>query len=1190
MARISLASIRTRLIFLVLTALLPALGLTLYVGLEQRREAVRHAQNDALNLARHAAAMQGNLVDNARQVLFTLSQLFQVHEQDPALYSAIFANLLKQAEGYTGFVAAKPDGAVFASASALTGPMNLADRPYFQRILQTRDFTIGEYQIGRASGKATIVFAYPVFDATGQMQVILITGLDLEWLNRLIAGSGLPAGATCTVIDRNGVILARYPDSQEFVGKAAPESSIVETMLAQGEGVTEAVGLDGVEHLYGFTPLEHTSRSLFVRIGIPKSVAFADADRKLTRNLIVLGIVTILVLFATRLVGNIFILSHVARLLDAANQVAGGNLSTRLGPPYASGELGQLAMAFDEMAAAIQTRETETQQRNSEIAGLFESTRAILEYRNFKDAARRIFDSCKNTTGATAGYVALLSEDGTENKLMFLDPGGHRCTVDPSLPMPIRGLREDVHRSGKVVYCNDFSQSQWVKLLPQGHADLDNVLFAPLVVEEKVVGFLGLANKPGGFTENDARMATALGELAAVALLNSQTWESLQESNEKLVQHREKLEQLIEERTLELTATNEELRQEINERSRAQKELQLERHNLQGILDSMNDGVCVTNQQYHIDYINPVMEKDFGPAGGRKCYEYFHDRTEVCPECRIQEVFAGKSIQWEWFSSKTGMIYDLFDTPIRSMDGSMSKLEIFRDITERVNKEKESSLLATVVEQAAEGVLVTGADWIIQHMNPAFEHTTGYELEEIVGRHHRIFKSGKHDRVFYQAMRSSLDLGRVWRGRLTSKRKDGSFFDAEAVISPVRDTNGNITNWVTIARDITHEVKLEAQLRQGQKMEALGTLAGGIAHDFNNILGIIFGYVQLAQLTIPRGDEAESHLEEVFKAANRAKDLVKQILAFSRQTEQEHQPIQISLIVKESLKMLRASLPSTIEMRQNIASKGLVLGDPTQIHQVLLNLCTNAAHAMGEKSGVLEVNLLDVDLDADFAALYPDVHPGPYLQLKVSDTGHGMSSETMERIFDPYFTTKAPGEGTGLGLAVVHGIIQSHGGMISVVSEPGQGSTFTVLFPKLQTGTNDLIPAGVFPGVLPTGSESILFVDDEEALCRFWRQTLEGLGYKVTIRTSPVEALEAFRAYPDKFDLVITDMTMPKMTGIEFTKELLSIRPELPVILCTGFIHTLTQENARALGIRELAMKPLLVSDLAGAIRRLLDG
>jgi nitrogen-specific signal transduction histidine kinase len=392
---------------------------------------------------------------------------------------------------------------------------------------------------------------------------------------------------------------------------------------------------------------------------------------------------------------------------------------------------------------------------------------------------------------------------------------------------------------------------------------------------------------------------------------------------------------------------------------------------------------------------------------------------------------------------------------------------------------------------------------------------------------------------------------------------------------------------VAVKRDVTEEVKLETKLRQAQKMEAIGTLAGGIAHDFNNILSLIMGYTELAMHNVSEGSRVRDNMDKVFKASERARDLVKQILAFSRHTEQEQKPVQIHLIAKESLKLLRPSFPTTIEIRQNITSTGTVMADPTQIHQVIMNLCTNAYHAMSDKGGILEVSLTDVELDSDYTAKHLDTHPGPYLKLTVSDTGHGMKKKVLNRIFDPYYTTKEKTGGTGMGLAVVHGIVKSHGGVITVYSEPGKGSTFNVFLPRTESAEGVVEPEEIIP--LPIGKERILFVDDEPFIVDIGKGMLEHLGYTVVTRTSPIEALEAFKAMPDKFDLVITDMTMPKMTGDELAKELMKIRSDIPIILCTGFSELINEEKAKAMGIRAFVMKPVVQRELANAVRKALD-
>ena len=328
------------------------------------------------------------------------------------------------------------------------------------------------------------------------------------------------------------------------------------------------------------------------------------------------------------------------------------------------------------------------------------------------------------------------------------------------------------------------------------------------------------------------------------------------------------------------------------------------------------------------------------------------------------------------------------------------------------------------------------------------------------------------------------------------------------------------------------------------------------------------------------------YLQEVLTAGHRAKDLVQQILAFSRQTELKRTPIQLHLLIQEALGLLRAALPSTIAIQSVIDPySGSVLADPTQIHQVVLNLCTNAAHAMRETGGAIEVLLEPVDVPTDRPTVAANLTAGPYVRLTVRDTGHGMAPEILERIFEPFFTTKDVGEGTGMGLAVVHGIIASCGGAITVESAPGQGATFAVYLPRIAEPTTSTLPS---EEPLSGGSERLMFVDDEEVLVHLWQAALEHLGYTVRVCTGSLEALDVFRAVPQSFDLVITDYTMPTMTGVVLARELRRIRPDIPIILCTGFSDTMTAERAQALGIDDFVLKPLMVRDLSLAIRRVL--
>ncbi|MFH1992877.1 MAG: PAS domain S-box protein [Pseudomonadota bacterium] len=511
---------------------------------------------------------------------------------------------------------------------------------------------------------------------------------------------------------------------------------------------------------------------------------------------------------------------------------------------------------------------------------------------------------------------------------------------------------------------------------------------------------------------------------------------------------------------------------------------------------------------------------------------------------------------------------------------------VFFDITEKKRAEGERLLLATAIEQAAESVIISDRRGTIQYANPAFEALSGFVRNDLVGRNFRIFKSDRHDDTFYKDMWAVISRGQVWSGHITNRMKDGSSREFETRISPVRDISGEIVNFVSVNRDVTREVALQAQLQQAHKMQAIGTLAGGIAHDFNNILSAVIGYTEIALSDIEKGTVLHNNLQEVLKAGDRAKDLVKQILTFSRQSERNLKPVQVKLIAEEALKLIRASLPATIEIHQDFQSDATVLADPTQIHQVLMNLCTNAAHAIRGNGGLLNVSLLKVEFDSGFTAKHFDVKPGSYLKMSVSDTGHGMPPGLLDHIFDPFFTTKEKGEGTGMGLAVVHGIVKSHGGTISVYSEPGKGSTFNVYLPVIEKRREHKTTA---EKPIPTGTERILFVDDEPTLADMGKQLLESLGYEVTTRTSSIEALELFKAQPDKFDLIITDLTMPNMTGDELAKKLIAIRPDIPVILCTGFSTKITEKKAVDMGIRAFVLKPVIKKNIAETIRTVLN-
>ena len=494
--------------------------------------------------------------------------------------------------------------------------------------------------------------------------------------------------------------------------------------------------------------------------------------------------------------------------------------------------------------------------------------------------------------------------------------------------------------------------------------------------------------------------------------------------------------------------------------------------------------------------------------------------------------------------------------------------------------------LDNIFKTTADGILVTDSQGTILKVNAAMEKMLGFAEAELAGRHTvELGPGGGRTLQVRKSMFEQLfESGFVTNWETSFYRKDGGLCPVEVNITLFYDQQGGLSGSVGAVRDITERGRMERQLRQSQKMEAIGTLAGGVAHDFNNILAAVIGYTEMTLCESGDADQVRQNAGQVLKAAERARQLVKQILAFSRQTDQECRPVSTDRVVREALDLLRASIPTTISIRYEHENDVEIVADPTQLHQVLMNLCANAAHAMREHGGTLGIGLNSECIDADSA----DLEPGWYAVLSVSDTGCGIDPSILDRIFDPFFTTKGTGQGSGMGLAVVHGIVASYGGTIRVTETQGGGSTFRVYLPRFDgeaADTRDVLSLPSF-----SGNERILFVDDEEALVALASRQLSSLGYEVSACSSSRAALDEFCASPRKFDLVITDYTMPDMNGCELSRELLQMRPDIPIIMCTGFNDAVTDENIRQWGVKSLVLKPYRKEKIAAAIRNTLEG
>jgi PAS domain S-box-containing protein len=508
---------------------------------------------------------------------------------------------------------------------------------------------------------------------------------------------------------------------------------------------------------------------------------------------------------------------------------------------------------------------------------------------------------------------------------------------------------------------------------------------------------------------------------------------------------------------------------------------------------------------------------------------------------------------------------------------------------------EELLLKARLLDLVTDPIYVSDFEGNFILANEAACQSRGYRREELMGLNLEQLITPELARSRPQRLMELQDRGELFfesRGF----RKDGSILPLE-IHAQIIDLKGRKVI-LNVARDISERERsaqiqgqMAAQFHQMAKLEALGTFAGGIAHEFNNVLGTMKGYVELACMTldtVPGAEKIRTKLETSLKAGDRARDLVKQILAFSRQNEGEPRPLEILSIVKESLKMLRASLPATIEFRQNLSPQcGLVMADPAQVSEILMNLSSNAFEAMRQTGGVLQIDLEPVSLEAGSLEPGVELKAGPYLRLTVKDNGHGMDQPTLERVFDPFFTTRPVGEGTGLGLSAVHGIVKSLGGAIGVTSEPGKGSVFRVYLPSHQSPSAAEVS---MTGDIPRGAEHILLVDDEALIVQIVSEFLQGLGYRVTAFTSGPKALKEFQAQPQAFDLLITDLTMPLMTGLDLAGAALKIRPDLPVLLTTGYSEGNIVEKAQEIGIQQCLLKPLVLRHLGLTLRQQLDG
>ncbi len=1267
-------NLRSRLIASLCVAILPAMifgGLNIF---SQYKSTKQTYQQEAMRLVRVTEFQYFQMIDSTRQFLAFLSNFPVVAEMDVPSCKVLFHEFKCRFPYITNVSIATAEGNRVSGTLPGTGSDSIAGRLWYKRLLNTREFTVGEYRLGEMGRKPSFEIAYPVNGSDGELKAILFAELDLNWFEELAVSLGLPEGWVLTVRDNGGTILARYPEGLKYVEVSAPDIPIMRAMAEKKNGLITSVGIDGIERIYAFTDLhrDQGTGSIYLSVGMPLNV-HNDLLFWVGGHFLVL----LLTFFGMAIGSHLFILPNVRSLTNATKQLRAGNYNVRTGLPHEDGEFGELASAIDRMAESLESKEDdqrrsreallESEHRfrtifdsvNDAILVLHPSTGLILdvnkrgcEISGYGRHQLRGLRAAQLSSGAEPytekAALKWLQKAGKEGPQVFeweiRNRIGQLLWIDVNLRAAVIGGKSvmlltarDVTRRKKAETGLRQSESRYRAFVANSSEGIFRIeLEKPVSISMPDEEIIERIYASGYLAECSDEMARIYGFDRVADIVGSRISEFLPRSAPQSIDYLMSFirsgYRLVEAESHRRNMSGEEInlsssligviednrlvrawgvQREITRQKQAEEKLRnLNRFN-QEIISSARNGILVFDVNLNYVLWNSFMEEMTGlPAGsvlGRNALEVFPPIKEQ--ETLLKRALAGEhcrsgDIHYNLPSTsrEVWMIAD-YGPHFNTRGEVIGVMGIVTDITERKAAEAEIERMnrqnRLILNAAGDGIIGMDSDGHCIFMNPASTEMLGFEAHEIIDKDvNRLIRYGGSDYLSHQPMECtiSMTLSRGSKCRISDgvmTRKDGSTFPAIFTSTPIVE-GSEITGAVLTFRDVTEQrnteearKRLEEQLGQAQKMEAIGVLAGGIAHDFNNILTPIMGYCEMCLQELNKGDSLHRKIELVLKSSMRAKELVSQILAFSRKGEQELKPVQVSLIVKEALNFLRSSIPSTIEIRRRIDSDAAsfkVLASPTRIHQIMINLCTNAAHAMRETGGKLDVALTRHDIGAGLGAS-TELGPGVYLKLVISDDGQGIEEEIQNRIFEPYFTTKPAGEGTGLGLSVVYGIVKSLGGDISVISTPGQGATFEILLPIAEV---PVVTTEYTDHNLPAGKGHILLVDDEVTVVEMQGEMVEHLGYRATVKYSSLEALDCFRDDPSGFDLIITDQTMPHMRGDELAREALKIRSDIPIILCTGFSETIDAKRAKEHGIQGFLMKPLSLREMASEINRVM--
>lgn len=633
------------------------------------------------------------------------------------------------------------------------------------------------------------------------------------------------------------------------------------------------------------------------------------------------------------------------------------------------------------------------------------------------------------------------------------------------------------------------------------------------------------------------------------------------------------------------------------ERHRRTMELFENEERFRAVVENSHDGIFIIDENHEFIYANgkscEILGRPIHQIIGRHFKEFLDEEGKEVVQKRYFTRGRKGGLQE---SSEFNLIrtngqkrqVEASAITVKNSSGNKWTIAHALDITERKQAELERERLLSAIQQTSEAIIITDTGGTIQYVNPAFEKTSGYSHDEVIGKNPRILKSGEHDKRFYRNLWRTISKGKTWEGRIVNKRKDGRLYSEMVTISPILDHSGRIVNYVGVKRDITEEIRLEAQLQQAQKMESIGRLAGGVAHDFNNMLSVIFGYSEMALRKLTSGDPLYSDLNEILKAADRAREITRQLLAFARKQTISPKVLDLNQTVENILKMLRRLIGEDIDLTWIPGwDLGAVKIDPTQVDQILANLCVNARDAI-TGIGKITIETQNVSFDKEYCASHPGFKPGDFVLLAVSDNGCGMDKQTLSKVFEPFFTTKVMGKGTGLGMATVYGIVKQNNGFINVYSEPDKGTQVKVYLPRHKGKLAEEVRKERVE--IPQGrGETILLVEDDLSILQLGKTMLESLDYKVLDAPTPNQALNLAAKYEGKIHLLLTDVTMPEMNGQELAGKVKSANPEVKVIYISGYTaNVIAHHGILGEGVNFLA-KPFSIRDMATKVREVLD-